>query len=207
MLFVSAIAAQETPQAIVFYEFDLKEIDNAELLTKKLNEFIERLSQEPETTRGFINIAGNSKLAGKIKSFVADNSNLLHRIVFNWNLKYPNLSIRTFDFYLIPQDAAIPYIEVDEIVICPTLSVDAPIEANKQNSVITFTAKAEGGNKDAVITYKWTVSAGKIIEGQNTKTIKVDPQGAKEVTANLEIRGTGDDDLCPLWKSFVVQIP
>lgn len=201
-IFDSAIFTQETPRAIVFYEFETNEIENSKLLTEKLNEFICRLSKEPETTKGFINIAGNTLLAEKIKLFVADNSNLKSRIVFNWNLKYPARPISNFDLYLIPQGAEIPYVNVHELCVCPVLSIDALTKVNKQSSAITFTAKTEGGRDK--IKYIWKVSAGKIIEGQGTPTIKVDTEGAKEIIATVEISGVCEE--CEREASFKTKI-
>jgi len=195
--------AQEEPQAVVFYKFDTNEIKNSKLLIKKLDEFINRLSREPETTRGFIAIAGNTKLAEKIKSFVADNSNLANRIVFNWNLKHPNLPITYFNFYLVPLGAKIPYVNVHEPFECPNLSIEALTKVLKQKSVITFIAKAEGGDNENV-TYNWKISAGKIIKGQKTSTIIIDPQGAKEITATIEIDGVYD--VCQRENSLTTKI-
>ena len=54
------------------------------------------------------------------------------------------------------------------------------------------------------ITYKWTISAGAIIEGQGTPTIKVDAAGAAEITATVEIGGVCDE--CERKATFKTKI-
>ncbi len=56
---------------------------------------------------------------------------------------------------------------------------------------IYFTANVQGVTDDSKIEYIWTVSAGKIIEGLGTPTIKVDRSGSSEMglTATVEIKG------------------
>ena len=69
-------------------------------------------------------------------------------------------------------------------IVCPTnVGIDQPL---------TFTSRASGG-VPANITpvYKWTVSAGTIIAGQGTDTIKVDTAGlaGQTVRASLSVGG------------------
>ena len=75
---------------------------------------------------------------------------------------------------------ACPAIEIS----CPTyVAVDQPI---------TFTSRYTGGvPANATAVYNWSVSAGKIIEGQGTNTIKVDTTGlaGETVRATLSMGG------------------
>jgi hypothetical protein len=75
---------------------------------------------------------------------------------------------------------ACPAIEIS----CPTnIAVDQPI---------TFTSRYTGGvPANAVAVYNWSVSAGRIIEGQGTSTIKVDTTGlaGETVRATLSMGG------------------
>jgi hypothetical protein len=69
-------------------------------------------------------------------------------------------------------------------IVCPTtIAVDQPL---------TFSSRYSGGVPANVSpVYKWTVSAGKIIEGQGTSTIKVDTTGlaGQTVRASLSMDG------------------
>lgn len=88
--------------------------------------------------------------------------------------------------------------------VCPSVQVICP-----QNVVLdqplTFTSNVSGGTNVGAPIYNWTVSAGTIIEGQGTPSIKVDITGlaGQTVRATLSMGGYPLDcsDSCP------VQIP
>ena len=70
-------------------------------------------------------------------------------------------------------------------IVCPTnLGIDQPV---------TFTSKATGGTPSITPVYNWTVSAGTIIEGQGTNTIKVNTTGlaGQTIRASLSMAGYG----------------
>ncbi len=76
---------------------------------------------------------------------------------------------------------ACPAIEI----VCPTnIGIDQPL---------TFTSRYSGGTPAIAPTYKWTVSAGTIIEGQGTNTITVNTDGlaGQTVRASLSMPGYG----------------
>jgi hypothetical protein len=75
--------------------------------------------------------------------------------------------------------------------------------ADNKTSLLTFTANVSGGSQSNV-KYKWAVSAGEIIKEQGTPVIKVDPQGANEVKATVEIEGVCYE--CPTKASFTTKI-
>lgn len=70
-------------------------------------------------------------------------------------------------------------------IVCPTnIGIDQPL---------TFTSRATGGTPSITPVYNWTVSAGTIIEGQGTNTIKVSTTGlaGETVRASLSMGGYG----------------
>lgn len=70
-------------------------------------------------------------------------------------------------------------------IVCPTnIGVDQPL---------TFTSRATGGTPSIAPVYNWTISAGTIIEGQGTNTIKVNTTGlaGQTVRASLSMPGYG----------------
>ena len=70
-------------------------------------------------------------------------------------------------------------------IVCPTnIGIDQPL---------TFTSRASGGTPSITPAYNWTVSAGTIIEGQGTNTIKVNTTGlaGQTVRASLSMPGYG----------------
>ncbi|MGI8639673.1 MAG: hypothetical protein ACR2MG_06935, partial [Pyrinomonadaceae bacterium] len=182
----SAIHAQEEKQRVIEVgrvggKSDETKIDR---LIKTLEKFISRLEKEPATTEGFINVPVNTELGKKIKLFVA-NAGMESRVRFLSDSKNPKYNhTYVINFLLVPQGAEIPKIYTLGPCICPTLDVIAPEIVTNQNSVLTFEAKAGDGDIDG-LSYHWYISAGKIVEGQGTPTIKVDAEGVKEVTATV----------------------
>ena len=88
--------------------------------------------------------------------------------------------------------------------VCPTVEVSCP-EAAGENAPVTFTANISGGTPGITPAFNWTISAGRIISGQGTPSIKVDTTGlaGQTVRATLDIVGFGTP--CPA--SCAVSIP
>jgi len=75
--------------------------------------------------------------------------------------------------------------------ICPAIEISCPTKV-AVDQPLTFTSRYSGGVPANVTpTYNWTVSAGTIIEGQGTDTIKVDTKGfaGQTVHASLSMGG------------------
>jgi hypothetical protein len=72
---------------------------------------------------------------------------------------------------------------------CPTVDVSGggvPLPGE----LVSFTASVETkGRTDLQIEYIWTVSSGKIIYGQGTPTITIEPNPDENITATVEIKG------------------
>ena len=72
---------------------------------------------------------------------------------------------------------------------CPTISVTGPANAIAPGQAVTFTANVSGGTQEN-ITYKWTVSKGKIVKGQETPVVEILSETPETpVTATIEIGG------------------
>lgn len=74
--------------------------------------------------------------------------------------------------------------------VCPTVNVSCP-EKVAIDQAVTFTSTITGSLGNVVPTYNWTISAGTIIEGQGTPTIKVDTAGlaGQSIKAGLSLGG------------------
>ena len=75
--------------------------------------------------------------------------------------------------------------------VCPAIEISCPTNL-AVDQPITFTSKYTGGvPANANPVYNWSVSAGRIIEGQGTSTIKVDTTGlaGETVRATLSMGG------------------
>jgi hypothetical protein len=74
--------------------------------------------------------------------------------------------------------------------VCPNVTIECP-DRVELNQPLTFRSTVTGGSANVVPVYNWTVSAGRIIDGQGTSTIHVDTTGlaGQTVTATLSVGG------------------
>ncbi len=83
------------------------------------------------------------------------------------------------------------------VCVCPTLSAVAPVSPIKAGETMIFTADVSGGSGE-MVTYDWTISDGKIIEGQGTPVLVVATNAkmvGKTIKATIDISGVCDS--CP----------
>lgn len=74
--------------------------------------------------------------------------------------------------------------------VCPNITIECP-DRVELNQPLTFRSTVIGGSPNVAPVYIWTVSAGRIIEGQGTSTIRVDTTGlaGQTLTATLSMGG------------------
>jgi hypothetical protein len=90
---------------------------------------------------------------------------------------------------------------------CPSVSVTAPYEVEAGKPAV-FTANISGGSLDTV-TYDWTVSNGKIINGQGTPSITVATvrkMAGNKITATVRIPDNSPAHVCPNTASATARI-
>lgn len=77
---------------------------------------------------------------------------------------------------------------------CPRITMRCPASVNA-GEFLTLTAIPNGGTPGTKPTFAWSVSAGKIVSGGDTRRISVDTNGVdgKEITATLKASGYGLD--------------
>jgi hypothetical protein len=96
--------------------------------------------------------------------------------------------------YVKPSDLLPRY--KDAIVwefFCPTITVNCPDKTVELDEQITFSASWSGGFPYRELSYKWTASAGTIVAGQGTPTIRVNIKGLPddtELTASFTLGGS-----------------
>ena len=76
--------------------------------------------------------------------------------------------------------------------VCPTIEIVCPTNIGIDQP-LTFSSRYTGGTPSITPAYNWTVSAGTIIEGQGTNTIKVNTTGlaGQTIRASLSMGGYG----------------
>lgn len=90
--------------------------------------------------------------------------------------------------------------------VCPNVAIACP-EQIAVDQPLTFRSTITGGTANVRPEYNWTVSAGRIIEGQGTNSITVDTTGlaGQTVTASLSMDGYNLD--CSAVCSVGIPIP
>ena len=77
--------------------------------------------------------------------------------------------------------------QTDQNSSCPTIDVNGPAGIPKPGEPFEFFVNVDTKGRDLKLEYVWSVSNGKIIEGQGTPTIKI--EFLSDVTANVEVKG------------------
>jgi len=74
--------------------------------------------------------------------------------------------------------------------VCPNVHITCP-DRVELDQPVTFTSSLTGGSGNVTPMFNWTVSAGRIIEGQGTGSIKVDTSGlaGQTLSATLSMGG------------------
>jgi hypothetical protein len=93
---------------------------------------------------------------------------------------------------------------------CPEITMETPSAIICPDAEVTFTAGVPGGDPNARQTYHWTVSAGRIVSGQGTPTIRVATVNASAdielgLRATVEVAG-GQWGSCSRTSSHGVQV-
>lgn len=196
--FASSVAAQTKVD-----EYTEKPV-NLEALALMANRFADRFAAEPAATRGFVNLYENTTEAEKIKSVLSANREFKHKLVFlQPGIRYMEV-FSSIEFWIVRADDDEPYTPGCGLCECPILSVVGAEFFDFQRNRLTFTANVDGSGDNDTVTYQWKVSAGKIIAGQGTSVIKVETEGAQEITATVEIGGVCED--CSREESFTSKI-
>jgi hypothetical protein len=72
--------------------------------------------------------------------------------------------------------------------ICPTVTVNGPAGITNPNETAVYWTSIEPNQNPNVLTYRWTISSGEIISGQDTNTVAVRfPVGS--ITVTVEVFG------------------
>jgi hypothetical protein len=83
---------------------------------------------------------------------------------------------------------------------CPSISVSCPADY-KEGESLTFKATISGGDPKVVPVFSWTVSEGRIVQGQGTSSIKVDLTSVDARGPTGTVTVSGFDSACPATAS------
>ena len=89
--------------------------------------------------------------------------------------------------------------------LCPTVGVTCP-EQVEAGTTAVFTSNVAIGYPAPPLTYRWTITAGTIIEGRDTDAIKVDTRNLAGKMINATVDVGGIDPPCNRTASCAIQI-
>ncbi|MGI9165161.1 MAG: hypothetical protein ACR2G5_02030 [Pyrinomonadaceae bacterium] len=90
--------------------------------------------------------------------------------------------------------------------VCPNVLITCP-DRVVANEPLTFSATATGGSGNVTPVYRWTVSGGRIIQGEGTTSIKVDTTGLGGQTIKATFSVDGYPQVCSASCGVQTQLP
>ncbi|HEY0170533.1 MAG TPA: hypothetical protein VGB98_05890 [Pyrinomonadaceae bacterium] len=118
---------------------------------------------------------------------------------FDWrHINWVNGGFReeaTTELWVVPPGAQppcpTPTVRPEDVAHCPFVRVEGATFIPKPSGPLSFKASLSVNNSKVSPTFSWSVSAGRIVEGQGTNTVTVEPPpGASgEVVAKVEVHG------------------
>lgn len=128
---------------------------------------------------------------------------------FDWNhINWVNGGFReeaTTELWIVPPGAQppcpTPTVRPEDVAYCPRVWVRSSAYVPRPSGPLSFNASLSDNVKKVSPTFAWSVSGGRIVEGQGTDTIAVEPPpGASgEVVARVEVHGYSLE--CPVESS------
>jgi len=129
------------------------------------------------------------------QAYVDDNEGVVVTVTDGFVRKIVYIAAKE-DRYLCPTYYQEPRLFAERIIcrLCPTVAVTCP-DDTEAGTVVTFAASTVVGSPAPKLTFHWTVSAGTIVDGQGTDSIKVDTKNlaGKTITATIEVDGLDPD--------------
>ncbi|MEJ7849228.1 MAG: hypothetical protein WKF92_14190 [Pyrinomonadaceae bacterium] len=94
---------------------------------------------------------------------------------------------------------------------CPQLSITGPAGVFNPGEVATYIAEIDSPDDSLNIEYVWSVSSGRIISGQGTRTVKVEQPGSEasgsNLTATVEVKGFPEGCPTTASESIIICFP
>jgi hypothetical protein len=103
-----------------------------------------------------------------------------------------------------------------QTVTCPTVEVVGPAGVTAPGEAMFYRADVSGAGGEKVTSYKWTVSAGTIADGQGTDQIRIvstREQAGSNITATVTVKGPGEScvatasETAPVMANIVSMMP
>lgn len=91
-------------------------------------------------------------------------------------------------------------------ITCPNVGITCP-DRIQVGQPVTFMSSLTGGSGNVPLVYNWTVSAGRIVEGQGTSSIRVDTTGLEGQSLKATLAMGGFEEECSASCTLQFPIP
>jgi hypothetical protein len=203
--FFLQVFTQDRSRALKFDEFDSEPAeyyyrDESFDISKKIERFVNRLKNETGKSIYIIYYRARqtasreqhklSNWANETKWEIRNKTRIPEESIFIIDGGYREKE--TLEYWIAPKNAAPPVptlaLPAGEGTICPEVSIDYDYGKYNGSGEIWFHAWVypKSGTE-----YKWTISSGKIVEGQGSDYLKIerDDSNLKRITAFVEVSG------------------
>lgn len=103
--------------------------------------------------------------------------------------KFLRAAILVLVFYVIS------FAQNNQSESCPEIYIAGPPGVTSLGEIASYTFRIDDKGKDLKLEYIWSVSSGKIVEGQGTEHVKIEQPQSAALTVTIEVKGLPQD--CP----------
>jgi hypothetical protein len=202
-LFFAQAQGQERPKPLKFDEFEVSQVDKYwpfDLidLSKRVDRLLAQVKKMPSVKVYVIayHARKSEYLNRRVLDYWADESK--SKIAFTGKLGDENVILlnggirdtNSLEYWIVPKGSNSP---VASPTYAPSEGVDCPDIYISENGVNLESEKPAEFKVSTYpkmeLSYRWSASAGEIVEGQSGDTVKIDPKGAKRLTVYAEASG------------------
>lgn len=179
---------------------------NISAFRKQLDQLASELKKHPNTTGGFVAIAGEDYAVERqrydgVKEFIKRRPELKERLAYSRPGVVYDKEWRETEFWIVPDRDKPPYRSLIYDCSCPTTEIAGPPTfVDGRTSILKYRANVSGGMA-TYVSYRWKVIGGKIVSGQGSPSIIVrrNSNGRESVSVELDIEL---DEDCACLKHF-----
>ncbi|MBS1796768.1 MAG: hypothetical protein JSS81_23255 [Acidobacteria bacterium] len=189
--------------ALKFDEFADYPAELVSPLYDRAKRFDERLRREPAASRGVVvyynarkgkyPLEGGKEWAKSALSWISSSWDEPKRQIETVDGGYREY--RTLEFWIVPAGAEMPRptpsFKSSDLVYCPEINVAGDGFGRTRTESLNFSVVVKGAPENLKYSLEWSVSAGRIVDGQGTNRIAVDLSNtdAEKVTASVIVKG------------------
>ena len=216
LLFTFQVFAQQKSLAVKFDEFSDFPAEYVSPFYDRVKRFGEKIKHEStdkkaviifyNQRKGQFPLSGGTDWAKQAADQISNYPNEIDRekiILLDGGYR----EYATLELWIVPKSAELPTptptFKKEDVVYCPEINVAGDKFVQDGGQPINFSVVVKGAAENRQFPLEWSVSAGKIIEGQGTNQIKVDlsETNKKIVTAAVIVKTLPPECNCHAYNS------